>query len=557
MGFCCQMKCRSFGALASCVLRVWISAAYKVRLTLVGSCFSFLIVSNGAMAQESSKASEQPAAPTFQLNELRVLGNTVLPPLRIESVLIRFLGESKTLQDVEAARLALESEYHALGYGTVYVDIPEQSVGNDGVVRLKVTEAYLRSARITGTRYFSNRQIRSAIPESKAENIPNLPQLQSQINQVNAVTSDRQVVPVLKAGSVPGTVDLELKVKDVFPLHASLELNNQYTADTSPLRAMASLSYDNAFARQDSLSMQYQSSPQETSEVKVFAASYLARLGDTNKNKLSASYIDSSSEVVTIGDVTVAGAGKNYSLDWIRGLDLGSKVVSSFTVGLRYKESDQGVSLSANQSLQTPLSYANAQLGYNASLFAERYMLSFSTSWGFGFSSLGSSRQEFADKCYGCKPNFSVLRMEGGYKQKLFWKISSSVRVTGQYSVDPLVSNEQFLIGGGRNVRGYLEAEELGDIGMRGSFELRVSELPAFWGISLQPYTFYDAGRVSFQLPLPGQDRSSSLQSVGLGLDILAWQHITGTVSIAEALTTSSHTQRGEDRIQFSVRGAW
>src|SRR6201995_3142454 len=72
----------------------------------------------------------------FDLWELRVLGNTVLPRIDVESVVYPFLGPKKHISDVEAARKALETTYHQKGYGTVFVDIPEQDV-EEGIVRLR------------------------------------------------------------------------------------------------------------------------------------------------------------------------------------------------------------------------------------------------------------------------------------------------------------------------------------------------------------------------------------------------------------------------------------
>src|SRR5690348_8491155 len=84
-----------------------------------------------AVTPSDEKASPAVAAAAaeqqFDVFELRVLGNTKLPQADIESVLYPFLGYHKTLQDVEVARKALETLYHDRGYGTVYVDIPDQT----------------------------------------------------------------------------------------------------------------------------------------------------------------------------------------------------------------------------------------------------------------------------------------------------------------------------------------------------------------------------------------------------------------------------------------------
>ena len=535
-------------------LTVWILLCVTLVFPFVGNHL--------AVAQEVNdvqvKNIEETIQPGFQLNELRVLGNTVITASKIGSVLTPFLGPEKTIQDVEAARLALENEYHAQGYGTVFVDIPEQTIGEDGVVRLKVTESKLQRPVITGTRYFSNRQIRAAIPQAADSTVPNLPQLQAQINAVNAISADRSVLPVLKAGSEPGTVALTLKVQDELPFHGSIELNNQYTADTTHLRSALGLSYDNAFGRQDSFSLQYQTSPQDTKEVGVFAASYMAHMKEgSNTNRVLFTFINSSSEVATIGDINVAGQGKTYSLQWLHTLQNTSASTASFILGLDYQDSAQSVKLSATDSLDTPLSYAAFQVGYNWIKRSEQRTWSLDNSITIGVPSLGASRQEFADKCYSCKPNFSVFRSQVSLNQALPWKLTGIFKLAGQYSVEPLISNEQKLIGGTHTVRGYLEAEELGDIGINASVELHANSLKVFKSIEIEPYLFLDAGYVSFTEPLPGQNRSSGLQGTGLGVDIKAMDHLMGTLVIAEPLVNANKTKKGDERLEFLLRGAW
>jgi hypothetical protein len=124
-----------------------------------------LVVLADAAAADNSPESTQDAnashatAPKFDILEYRVLGNSALPAPDIERAVYPFLGKEKTLADVEAARLALETKYHERGFGTVFVDIPEQSV-NEGIVRLRVTEGKLARVSVGGAHYFSERQVR-------------------------------------------------------------------------------------------------------------------------------------------------------------------------------------------------------------------------------------------------------------------------------------------------------------------------------------------------------------------------------------------------------------
>ena len=140
-----------------------------------------------------------------------MLGAAILPAQTVERALYGHLGPQKTIADVEVARQALEASYRAAGYSTVFVDIPEQTV-DAGIVRLQVTEGKLDRLRVTGARYFSNRQILAALPALEPGQVPQFPQVQRELATLNRQTPDRAVTPVLRAGRYPGTVDVELQV---------------------------------------------------------------------------------------------------------------------------------------------------------------------------------------------------------------------------------------------------------------------------------------------------------------------------------------------------------
>jgi hemolysin activation/secretion protein len=163
------------------------------------------------------------------------------------------MGEKKTVDDVEKARDALEKSYHQAGYLTVLVDIPEQEV-NSKIVKLNVTEGKVSKLRIKDSHYYSLGRIKELSPSIKEGEVPHFPALQQDITRLNR-TADRRVTPVLKAGKEFGTVEVDLKVEDKLPLHASLELNDRYSQDTTRWRLGGSIRYDNLWQRDHSLSL--------------------------------------------------------------------------------------------------------------------------------------------------------------------------------------------------------------------------------------------------------------------------------------------------------------
>lgn len=519
-----------------------------------------LAASGAALAQNPASApgSTRASQPPFDIQEYRVLGNSVLGSKDVERAVYPYLGPAKTIADVESARRSLEAAYHDHGFGTVFVDIPEQQV-EEGLVRLRVTEGKLRRVEVTGAHYFSGREVRRAVPAATPNTVPNLPTLQREITELNAQTPDRAVVPVLKAGPAPGTVDLALKENDKLPLHGSIELNNQATPDTSSLRALAGLSYDNMFGRLDSLSAQYQLAPQAPGQVGVLATTYSARLNDAGAH-LAFLYINSSSDVTTTnvsaagGSLDVVGKGKVFGTRFIEPLTYTALSTQSFTAGVDWKDFTQVVS-----GLNTPIKYMNLSLDYSGAWREKWVQWGVDSTVNFGARDLVDREQDFANKRFGASASYLYVRSSGTVGFRLPADFTALLRLGGQYTVDPLVSNEQYTIGGVESARGYLEAEDLGDIGIRATAQLGSPQLTWRAGrVRLDGFVFYDFARASTIDPLPGEPASVELRSVGSGINFTAYDFFTSALTWAYPLVDGpSGTRAHISRILFDVRAAW
>lgn len=505
-----------------------------------------------ALAQQG--AATAPTGDLFDVMEYRVLGNTQLANRDIERVVYPLLGRDKSLDDVEGARQALENAYRQRGFGTVFVDIPEQQIA-DGVVRLRVSEGRVDRIRVSGARYVSNERLRSAVPALASGEVPNLPQVQSQLTALNARSADLAVTPVLKAGRTPGTVDVELKVDDSLPVQASVDLNDRYTADTSRLRLSATIGYDNLFQRNHSLSLQYQMTPQEPAEARVLAATYVARLSEDD---LVAAYVvDTNSDVATVGTLSVLGQGRIYGTRWIRLLPNVGGYYQNLSLGVDWKDFAEDVRIDVDSALQTPISYPLWSTGYTAGYRSDETITSFSMSANLGLRRFLTDAQEFDDKRAFARANFFYLRGAASHERLIGNGFKAFGRIAAQGTTMPLISNEQFSIGGVQSVRGYLEAEELGDIGFAGTLELRSPGLiqAERYGLSeLTMHAFVDAGVVKILDPLPEQVQRVDLSSVGAGLRLRGFEGLLAELDWAYPLVTSSRTDEGDSRFHFSVR---
>lgn len=184
-----------------------------------------------------------------------VVGNTLLSPETMHSILSDFHGRSLETTNVIDAVKALQLVYQGRGFATVAISVPKQSITN-GVVRLVVTEGRLNEIRVTGNHWFSESNVRRALPDLHTNLVLNSKVFQQELNRANN-NSDRQIYPLIQPGSEPGTSRLVLNVTDQIPLHGRFELNNQYTPGTPELRGNASVQYNNLWQREHAIGLQY------------------------------------------------------------------------------------------------------------------------------------------------------------------------------------------------------------------------------------------------------------------------------------------------------------
>ncbi len=91
--------------------------------------------------------------------------------------------------------------------------------------------------------------------------VPNFTDVTRDVVALNKL-ADLRVTPALQPGVEPGTVDIDLNVKDTLPLHGAVELNNRYSADTTPLRLNGSISYNNLWQAGHTINASFQVAPE-------------------------------------------------------------------------------------------------------------------------------------------------------------------------------------------------------------------------------------------------------------------------------------------------------
>ncbi|HZP60799.1 MAG TPA: POTRA domain-containing protein [Opitutaceae bacterium] len=497
----------------------------------------------------------QPAsarAPSIFINEYAVSGVHHLSEMEVDEAVYPYLGPERTAADIEQARAALEKTYHDKGYQTVTVEIPRQEV-RGGVIRLQVTEQTVGRLRVRGARYFSPGRIKAGATSLAEGTLINFNDVQGNIVALNQL-ADRQVTPSLLPGKAPGTVDVDLQVKDQLPLHGSLELNNRYSANTTALRLNGSLSDSNLWDAGHVAGLSFQVSPESVNQVKVFSAYYLVHVPAVEGLSLMLQGTKQDSNVSTLGGAAVAGRGETLGPRAIFNLPAAKNFYHSVTLGLDYKHFDQNVTVGASTTT-TPITYYPFSLAYSATLLGTGQSTELNATLNWHMRGMGSRTSTFDFKRFKADGGFVYFRGDLSHTHDLPAGFQVFGKVQGQIADRPLVDNEEFGGGGLDTVRGYLEAEQIGDNAFFGTVELRSPSVLNWFGKSASGewrfYAFGDGGWLTLNNALPEQTSRFGLASVGAGSRIRLLDHFGGSIDAALPLSTQAETRAHDWRLTF------
>jgi len=526
--------------------------------------------------------------PGVAVREFLVEGNTLLPPEKIKEIVSKYEGPNRSFRDLEKAKQDLEAAYHAKGYVSVLVTLPEQTI-EDGTVRLEVIEARLGAITVVDNRYYSYWNIRTKLPSLKVGELLHEPALVRDLDALNA-NPDLKVAPTLKPGSEPGLINVELKTTDRLPFHGRVQADNQGPLFTPRNRVTLEGQYTNLFDSDHIVTVKTVQTPEDIGAVQSYAVSYVAPIKWPDhllsvyfsKSVFTASLPVANlplggSSVNIVGNATAAGVRYFFP---VFSKAPGSHKLSVGADFLRLERTEATFpGLLGSATVLSPIQYTPLSIGYAGSLLDRWGVTELGvTARGYCCGIIPEGRK--AD--FGGDPNnpfdkpgsragstgsFAVIRGSLDRRFTLPYSFDLRLRMDGQWASEPLIPAEAYFAGGYETVRGYINFEALGDHAVRGRVELTTPELipipldyiwqrrrSSEWALNWRLAGFYDAANLWVQNPLPGQRDQFRLEGAGWGLRVSLPKRI-GEVLIDQgyALQNLNQTRAGDSFVHFVV----
>ncbi len=487
--------------------------------------------------------------PQLFVRRFEFQGNTVFSSEFLRAHLRPFTGRMVSGDELEAARNALTRLYIDAGYVTSGAVLPDQDP-SEGTVRFELKEGTLDKVEILGTRFLREWWLRLRLRKAAGSPL-NLHQLKTQLQLLRQTPGIAQINAELKPGMRPGESILAARIKEENPFHLELGASNTRPPSVGEGLLDARLFSSQVLGIGDPLDLRW-------------GAAHWDKKGRVQAEGADNLFVGYELPVTPWETFFAVRAARNSAAvleETFAPLDISSKS-TLLHMSLRQHllhdlNRTLAVSLAAERKhsqtylLGQPFSLSPGAVEGETDVFATRLSVDWMrrglttstalrSTWSLGSYAFGSSRASRVTPLGAASgapipdSKFFSWLLQGQTLLKPFlpgasaetqaqpavqdWKNSLLVlRANAHLSADPLLSSEQFSLGGLQSVRGYRENQVLRDNGLFASAELQVP----LWGRpekgrALSAGPFLDAGRGWNTQRASG--KAETLASVGFGV---------------------------------------
>lgn len=497
---------------------------------------------------------EEAANIKFELVSILIEGSTVYKDSDFVPLYKTLLGKEVTLKQIYDLRDAITAKYRADGYVLSLAIVPPQKV--NGGVHIRIIEGYIDNVSFEGEikdRLKLIESIGEKIKQSRPLNIRSLERYVLLMDDMPGVS----VRTVLKPSKDKlGAADLLIMLKrKSFGGFAAVD--NRGSKAIGPVQGRVGFDFNSllGFNEHNSILLATTGEPSELQYGAIQSDWPLGTEGSRLSLSVGYSHTEPGGEISALESIGTGWTGnlsvthplirsrpKNLTI----GAEFAFRNTTNDLLGSMYSE-DRVRSIALRASFDA----ADTFFGYR---YPASNIITIEASKGldiFNATETGSANLSRANG----HSDFTKLTVDATRVQTLTNRISLAVALAAQASADPLLSAEQFGLGGGRFGRGYEPSEITGDQGVAGSLEGRYDfGLGVSWFRNPQAYGFYETGKIWNIDPPAGTAEDASLASAGIGTRFDVLDRLSVNLEAAKPLTREVASQGDKNiRIFFSL----
>jgi hemolysin activation/secretion protein len=492
------------------------------------------------------------SAISVRLTSVRFEGATSVPVEALDAIAAPYLNRDMPLAEVFKLAEEVTSEYRRRGFVLSRAVVGPQRI-EDGVLTIQVVEGRIGETRLEGDAGGYEPYLRGYLASVAAAQ----PTSGDALTRALLLARDLQGVEV-RAVLTPsptetGAADLTLAVERK-PIEGYFALDNRGSRWLGPLQVYGGLTFNDLFGAGERLSISGVSAPVDK-ELGFLSVTYDQPIGSSGLRYTAfGSYAatrpgDELRLLDLRGRSVTWGGALRYPLIRGRDANLFGRLVFTGRDSSSRNEVIDPIFRDKIRTLQGEM-FGNLAASWGG-------LVNVRVSVTQGLDVFGATeRADFNKSRATGSGQFTRANFELSYAQRLVGGLYAQLSGVAQYSGDSLLAAEEFGLGGEQFAHAYDPSEITGDKGVAGRAEVFYAFQGSFG--SVQPYAYYEAGRVSQNDPLPGEPLSSSLESAGFGMRAGFADGISGSVEFAKPLSRPVAANGSENaRMFFSISAAF
>ena len=463
------------------------------------------------------------------LRDIRVEGSTVFSLEQLRAQTQSYLGREISGSDIFGLAQALTAYYRNAGYFLSVVIVPPQTLA-EGRLTLRVIEGFVNEVFIEGDERV--RKELSAIGEKIRATRPLRAEVLERYLLIANEFPGMQLRSVLTPSQVVGAADLTL-IASIKPVDGFASFDNYGTRYIGPNQTMLGVSSNQLLGVND----QWRYIGVGTGDTQM-AYHQLAYSQVLNEEGLKVGITVSQARTqpgdrLRSSDVRGRSEGVSFSLNYPLLRTRNHSVLSRLT----YDVTDIDADTLGSRTLENRIRALRAGLSWQRlDAWDGQNTLEFDVSQGVG----GTTKGDPLVGRSGADGMFNKVTFDYARYQPLNARWGVTVGAAGQWTGDtPLLSSEQFALGGRRFGRAYDSAELVGDRGLALRLEPRYSGTSTqSWLQAYQLLGFYEIGEVTqVVVQSAGTPATQSLASAGVGARLYMLGNVTAQVEAVWPLT--------------------
>ncbi len=478
-----------------------------------------------------------------RLERIRVEGSSVLPAAVLQSRTDAYTGREVSGTDILQLASELTVIYRNAGYILSLVMVPPQTLA-DGTLTLRVIEGYISAVTIQADDGVSThvREALAGIGERiKASRPLNAAVLERYLLIANDFPGI-ELRSILSPSQAQAAADLTL-VASVKTVEGFASVDNYGSRYLGPGQILAGVTGNQLLGVND----QWRAIAVGTGDREMaYAQLSYSQVVNTAGLKLSAAVSRARTQP---GDVLapfdVRGAADTGSLS--ASYPLLRSRNESVLARVTYEHADIRTDILGTPVIEDRIRALRLGLSWRVlDRLDGQNVLEVDFSQGLG----GTEEGDLLKSRAGARGVFNKLTFD--YERVQFFSASTSLAfgIAGQWANTPLLSSEQYALGGRRYGRAYEPAELVGERALALRIEPRYAgtlDVPGFR--AYQTFGFYDIGKVwRVGAPAAGVAASQSLASAGIGVRLFLKKNVSASFEAALPLTKTVASERSNTK---------